>query len=309
MRKDSFAGRLVAALSRNTPAFRPVPKRNRAGKGAQLLAALSRSTPAFDPNGPLNHDISDADAVDLRTIRSDHASDGSEFVNQTPIGVELPRRDPYFTGRQEELAKLADALATVEDRTVRVALVGMGGVGKSTLALEYVHRHLNRYDSITWVSSPERELVYRRLLQVRQRLRHYERWLLVLDNIEEPQGLREQGFVQALSRMKGGHVLVTSRMPRIEASDALIEVKPFSSEEAESFLRARIPQSDRRMYSELVRELEALPLALAIAASYIEQTNLSAADFMTEYRRLRAQLRRVDKTVGPNEVALELLSR
>lgn len=230
-------------------------------------------------------------------------------MEQTPAGVELPRRDPYFTGRQEELSRLSETLAKVEGPTVRVALVGMGGVGKTTLALEYAHRYLNRYDSIAWVSSPEREIAYRRLFEVRQRLRHQERWLLVLDNIEEPQGLREQGFVQALSRMKGGHVLVTSRMPQIEASDALIEVKPFSPEEAESFLRARIPQGDRGVLRELVRELEALPLALAVAASYIEQTNLSAADFMTEYRRLRARLRRVDKTVGPNEVALELLSR
>jgi TIR domain len=49
MQRDTFAGRLVAALARSTPAFRPAARQSYPTSAARLVAAVSRTTPAFDP--------------------------------------------------------------------------------------------------------------------------------------------------------------------------------------------------------------------------------------------------------------------
>ena len=85
------------------------------------------------------------------------ASDGSTvFQAGRDLTVHLPRpatgawkvppRTPNFTGRTEDLDRLATLLdqATVTVRAVR----GMGGVGKTQLAIEHCHRHAKRYDAL-----------------------------------------------------------------------------------------------------------------------------------------------------------------
>src|SRR5580700_5049638 len=57
----------------------------------------------------------------------------------------IPARNPVFTGRDELLVALRDKLLT-GDKAVVQALEGMGGVGKTQLAIEYAHRFTEAYD-------------------------------------------------------------------------------------------------------------------------------------------------------------------
>ncbi len=66
----------------------------------------------------------------------------------------VPPRNPNFTGREELLDALHRRLRKEKATAVLPnALHGMGGVGKSMLAVEYVYRHLGDYDVVWWISA------------------------------------------------------------------------------------------------------------------------------------------------------------
>jgi hypothetical protein len=69
--------------------------------------------------------------------------------------LQVPERNPFFTGRELVLAQLQEALA---DRG-RAALSGLGGVGKTQTAIEYARRHLEEYDCILCVGAQSREAI------------------------------------------------------------------------------------------------------------------------------------------------------
>jgi hypothetical protein len=65
------------------------------------------------------------------------------------------QRNPNFTGRESLLATLRNVLCNEVPKqwNHRVALYGLGGAGKTQLALEYVHSHREGYDRIYWISA------------------------------------------------------------------------------------------------------------------------------------------------------------
>ena len=70
----------------------------------------------------------------------------------------VPPRNPNFTGREDLLLQLDERLepgatAAVLPQTIH----GLGGVGKSALAIEYAYRHRSKFDMIWWVPA-EREV-------------------------------------------------------------------------------------------------------------------------------------------------------
>ena len=145
---------------------------------------------------------------------------------------DVPQRNPNFTGREALLAHLHDELrAARETAVLPQALHGMGGVGKSQVAIEYVHRHSNEYDLIWWIPSEQDGQILSSLTKLAQRLQldvspaansavpavrealstgqaPYEKWLLVFDNAETPSEVR-----QYFPTGGAGKILVTSRNP------------------------------------------------------------------------------------------------
>src|SRR5581483_3761476 len=121
--------------------------------------------------------------------------------------VPLPR-NPYFTGREEILEALhtqlgADQAAVL---TQSSALHGLGGVGKTQIALEYAYRHALEYSAVFWIGAETQESIVSTLQHIAEELQlpgrdkkdhhlvvaavqhwlsTHSQWLLIWDNVED----------------------------------------------------------------------------------------------------------------------------
>jgi len=215
----------------------------------------------------------------------------------------IPARLARFTGRNVHLAAMS-ALAG-HHPTVVQALNGMGGVGKTTLALEYAHRHADDYDIAWWIPSEQPDLIPERLAVLAQALdlagtadnthaavarllgalRAQDRWLLVFDNAEDPTALAP--FLP----VGNGHVVITSRNPHWDTLAAPVEISEFTRTESVGLLESRLP--GLRAANELAEALGDLPLALDQAAATLADTGWTVPHYLDLLRhRTRALLNR-----------------
>ena len=215
------------------------------------------------------------------------------------IGV--PPRIASFTGRTDELDRLDailmnDKPAAVTQASVgRAAVQGMGGVGKSSLAIEYAHRYRNLYAGVCWcpaetrvgllsalatlavtlgaATSQEADFEKAAKAALRRLPEQRATWLLVYDNVTAPDHLAD------LLPSDGARVLITSRFSDwIEVADEVgLDVLPLG--EAVALLESRAGRSDAAGARTLAEALAGLPLALDHAAAYCKRTQMSFGDY------------------------------
>lgn len=215
-------------------------------------------------------------------------------------------RNRNFTGREEQLKKLHDSLASGKAAALTQAIRGLGGVGKTQIASEYAYRHAGDYDIVWWVQSEDatkRASDYANLAMklgmeeakaadlniaieaVREWLRVNDKWLLIFDNAENPDDIRPY-----LPPSDRGHVLVTSCYSPWEAVAEPVDVEVMPEGEATEFLLKRTGSDDRKTAAELAKELGYLPLALEQAGAYIERTRIGLAEYLKAYRKSQTKL-------------------
>ncbi|MGW4292038.1 FxSxx-COOH system tetratricopeptide repeat protein [Micromonospora chersina] len=215
-----------------------------------------------------------------------------KFPGALPEVWNLPARNPNFTGRETELARLQAELWATSTVAVH-ALHGMGGVGKTQLAIEYAHRHATDYDVVWWITAEETATVAGQLAKlgaklgvpsdsndeaaaeaVRDHLRGTNRWLLVFDNAEKPQQ------IQHLLPGGAGHVLITTRRAGYGAIARVVDVDVLQRAEAVALLHRRLPTITADQAEQLAELVEDLPLALEQAAAYLETTGLPVSQYL-----------------------------
>ena len=87
---------------------------------------------------------------------------GPRLPGTLPRVWNIANRNPGFTGRDMLLVRLRERLLAGE-RAVVQALHGMGGVGKTQLAIEYAHRFANGYDIAWWIAAEQPALILNQL--------------------------------------------------------------------------------------------------------------------------------------------------
>jgi tetratricopeptide (TPR) repeat protein len=240
------------------------------------------------------------------------AAERPRFPTALPPVWNVPyQRNPTFTGRQQELAALAAALKPSGTAAVTQVLRGAGGVGKTTLAVEYAYQHRGQFDTVWWVraeqpttlvndltelavtlgvADPEEANQQLAVAAVRRWLADHDRWLLILDNSgapEDPTGLRAPlgRLVDLLPQVIYGQVLVTSRDARWEHHATLAELEVFTPEEAVTFLLARSGSGQEEAAAEVAQLLGLLPLALEQAGAYVRETQISLGAYQARLER------------------------
>lgn len=239
--------------------------------------------------------------------------------------VPLPR-NPFFTGREEILEMLHEQL-DVEQSTVLArssALCGLGGVGKTQIALEYAYRHTLHYRAVLWIGAETEEQIVsgllsiaevlqlpghenqdqqRRVAAVHRWLTSHDQWLLILDNVEELSLLD-----RFLPPVRSGAILLTTRCQTMGTWAHSLELFPLKQEEGLLLLlrRAKIlaPEAlGQQMHqwvslypasslaaTALVETLGGLPLALDQAGAYLEATHCGVAQYLELFQQEQAPL-------------------
>ncbi len=227
--------------------------------------------------------------------------------------VRLALRPAFLAGREELLGELDARLSAGEGQGPRiVALCGLGGAGKTSVAAEYAHRHLAEV-GLAWQFAAEdpavmkaefgelaAQLGARDLLDARDpvasvhgALAAYPRdWLLVLDNASDRESVI--AFVPPAGR---GRVLITSRDPFWPPGQAL-EVPVLDPDVAAEFLVNRTGDPAFQTARELAVELGGLPLALEQAAAYAQATGGTLAGYLASFRRRRPDMLARGKPTG-----------
>ncbi|HET8842366.1 MAG TPA: helix-turn-helix domain-containing protein, partial [Ktedonobacteraceae bacterium] len=233
------------------------------------------------------------------------------------------RRNSYFTGREEILEALHTQLGV--DRAVALtqssALHGLGGIGKTQIALEYAYRHALEYSAVFWIGAETDEQVITSLLRIAEMLQLPERedtdqqqvvaavqrwlsahgqWLLIWDNVEDLDVLH-----RFLPATRSGAILLTTRCQALGTLAQGLDLLPMEQEEAILFLlrRAKVLAPDApyervhqfarqasaqyRVAADLVTELGGLPLAIDQAGAYLEETRCGLTMYLDLFRSHR----------------------
>jgi hypothetical protein len=221
------------------------------------------------------------------------------------LPVRLPPRLGVLAGREQLLADIHAVLTGGNQPPPRaVVLSGLGGVGKSSVAAEYAHRHLAEL-GVAWQLAAEdgavlalemaelaAQLGGRDMADLRDPVASAHavlaawpaEWLLVFDNAPDEPSVRR--FLPPTGR---GRVVITSQSQHWQGLP-LLDVEVLDTRTAAGFLVDRTGDPDLAAAAALARELGGLPLALEQAAAYIRATGDTSARYLNVFRDRRAEL-------------------
>jgi len=206
-----------------------------------------------------------------------------------PIRYNLNGRGTRFRGRTDELAVLEHAVAKDGVTAVTQAIAGLGGVGKTYLAREFVRSHADGFDLVAWIDAatdvttnlePLAPLLgvqkdapvesAEAVLDWLGTTQH--RCLVVFDNLED----RE--FLANFPSNPHVAVLVTTRLRNLGGVASVLCLDVFSRPEACNYLLERANGIDVDA-DRVASALGDLPLALSHAGAYCAETGTSLADY------------------------------
>ena len=229
-------------------------------------------------------------------------------------------RNPFFLGRDAVLAQLHSQLQSGQPAALSQVqgISGLGGIGKTQLAVHYAYRYHQDYKAVLWARADTRESLttsysdLATLLNLPERdaqeqqitvqavktwLQTHRDWLLILDNADDLDLLPP--FLPPVS---SGHILITTRARAMQRLAHRIDVETLPPDLGALFLLRRatlLPPAapleqatpeEKKQALQLTRELGGLPLALDQAGAYLEATGTSLQQYQQIYQRHRQEL-------------------
>ena len=227
-------------------------------------------------------------------------------------------RNPNFTGREKILTELQERF---ESGSAKQVIHGLGGVGKSQIAAEYIYRNSFNYAVVWWIRAeegssliadytalakalhlPEKDAEEQEvIIQAVQRwLNTHNEWLLIFDNTRDAESI-----VNYLPQSSSGHVLITSRNPYWTTIGTPLNIDVWNRDESITFLKKRTGQNDVENANTLADVLGDLPLALEQSAAFIETTQKRFEEYLILLNSRRKELweREQQPTDYPRTVA------
>ena len=220
---------------------------------------------------------------------------------------QVPMLSQNFTGRTELLSALYSQITSSANPVAITVCHGLGGIGKTQLVLKYVDEHHQEYQNVFWFVAETKDqllLNYRDLAeklslpideksspekiagQVKHWLENHTDWLVVYDNVQDPQ------LLKSYQPNRGGRVIITSRRTDWIGISQL-EVNVFSKNEAEDYIikiTGFALEQNQSDIDALAKQLGYLPLALAQACAYIVKERIDIAEYLSLYQKKRSEL-------------------
>jgi tetratricopeptide (TPR) repeat protein len=242
------------------------------------------------------------------------------------IWGDVPTRNKNFTGRDDILDRLREGAssrvtAVLPESGSRTSesdrgnqtpqgVHGLGGVGKTAIAIEYAYRYRSDYDLVWWVAADQLPTARGSLAALAQRLgieasptagvdgliaavrdalrrgEPYSRWLIVFDNADQPEDIKD-----LIPPDGPGDVLITSRNHRWEAVIRTVPMDVFRPQESRDFLLKRVRRGLTEADAErLAKELGHLPLALEQAGAMLAETGMPADEYLRLLKEHAAEI-------------------
>ncbi|MEV4275016.1 FxSxx-COOH system tetratricopeptide repeat protein [Actinoplanes xinjiangensis] len=236
------------------------------------------------------------------------------------IGVRFPGRPPAvfnplvrnarFTGREQDLRELRARLrggrpVVVSGNTpptLQVALQGMGGIGKTQVALEYAHRFKNSYDVVWWVDAEQTKFIdialsdlgkalglttpqtsvldaAKSVISALEQGTPHARWLIVFDNAEDVEE------VLPFLPQGPGHVLITSRNREWGERAQPMTIDVFQRHESVAHLKARVATIRTDQAERIAVALGDLPIAVAATGAWLAETGEQVGEYLRRVER------------------------
>ncbi|KAH6653418.1 hypothetical protein BKA67DRAFT_593315 [Truncatella angustata] len=244
---------------------------------------------------------------------------------------------PHFVAREREIAEMRRTLSSDGSRRV-VVLHGLGGIGKTQLAVAYTKRYRDEYSAILWLNIKDEASIQQSFTKVAMQIlrqhpdasglnaldlqqNHEEvieavkawlslpgntRWLLVYDNYDNPRladrvddtGIDINRF---LPMSYQGSILVTTRLSQVDIGYRIRVTKLESVEDSLDILlttSGRDGLDNDTDARDLVEELDGLPLALATAGAYLRHVPVSLGKYLRLYKISWARLHASTPSLG-----------
>ncbi len=254
-----------------------------------------------------------------RAASQQRGSEPAVAALPTLWGVPLAR-NPFFTGRDDMLRQIHDALHAEQTAPhyPSCTLSGLGGMGKTQTVIEYAYRYASTYSAVFWIQAETKETINasivsfahvldlpecqerdqsRVIAAVSRWLTRTNGWLIIFDNVEDVELVKA-----VLPPTDKGTLLFTTRRQALDISARTLILDKMTAEESQRFLlhRARLSGNsatpehliaeEEAAAQEIVAALDGLPLALDQAGAYIEATRCSLGEYCRLFRASPSRL-------------------
>ena len=222
----------------------------------------------------------------------------------------------FFIGREDLLTQLHDQLQKGRTAALSQAISGLGGVGKTQLAVEYTYRFHQDYQAVLWAHAESPETLISSYTEiatllnlpvkdtqeqkviiqaVKVWLQNHRDWLLILVQTFGKRGIKklDDRNIEAIKPVYWVAGVIAVIVPLVET---------FAQEQGVLFLLRRaglipldadvslaLPQ-DQALAQQITEEVGGLPLALDQVGAYLETTGCGLAAYWQQYQQHRKEL-------------------